>query len=115
MIETGTDSRIRKLKLACDVRLISAPQAAERSVSQPVGCSFVGSFLLIWTFIQRSSIALIMYIPAVFFFFFNRFMYCGINLGHDVIIRKKKVGLSLHQLRTTCIMNMRFTITSLAR
>lgn len=32
MMETGTDSRIRTLKLACDVRLISAQQAAESSV-----------------------------------------------------------------------------------
>lgn len=55
MIETGTDSRIRKLKLACDVRLISVQQAAERSASQLVGRGFVGSLPLIWTFICRTN------------------------------------------------------------
>lgn len=54
MIETGTDSQIRKLKLACDVRL-SVQQAAERSVSQLVGRGFVGSSPLIWAFICRTN------------------------------------------------------------
>lgn len=73
MIETGTDSRIRKLKLECDVRLISVQQAAvllDWQVETLGAVSIRFGHLFAGQTIQFNSFDT--YMPDLFFSFFQK-------------------------------------------